>query len=463
MRVPVDAECIVTYIYNEENVMSDSKIFAGRTGKQKAKAAAVSSPAEKVRKVRAARIDANAKLEKVTPAPIDAAVVAKLTGLDVSNDYKAPPVTNGESFNRIDRELAKERADLDAAAAAKQIPPLKFVRLIDPTKPTKVYSNGKPVTPQVPPPKQEKPVMTIVPRATQEKPVTIEQQPKPPEPVILAEPQTLRLDLKFLHACITVAPTKDVRTYLNGVHIHQLPDGQTRVVATDGHRLLAVVVPNEQTLEWAAGGGVTLPTSELQRIARYFGKQGEVDIAFGIGHPTATISQPGDMAKFSLTLLTDDRWPDYQRVMDAGAAAFSSERVSMETANINTDYLKSAGHIANQLDAKGVMPFVGGDPKCWVVFTFAEVPEALLYIMPMGQPDECVSDTATRMLGKASMTETVALLREQAKLKTARAKVAKHKFFRDQFTAASLKLNQRADALESKLMLQITGPKAVKV
>ena len=296
-------------------------------------------------------------------------------------------------------------------------------------------------------------------------PVNGHGEPAAPAPVTqedLPEAQGLLVPLKFLAAALEIAPKGESRPYLNGVYLHQLPDGQTRVVATEGHRLLVLnLAPGQAEIAWARQGGILLPTEDLRRIVRWFGKDGEVLVSYGVGHPSVKLTSHGDCGSFSIPALGDyaTRYPDYQRIMLSSAEVLTSERVALESTNLNPDYLKSAGVIANKLEAKGIMPFIGGDAKATVLFTFPGVPEAVMYIMPMGQPDECVPAPVMRMIGSDAIKSTISRLQAAEKISRENAKRTKIAKFKEQSTVKADKLAERITKLKAALQPLIEAPK----
>jgi len=145
--------------------------------------------------------------------------------------------------------------------------------------------------------------------------------------------------------------------------------------------------------------------------------------------------------------------------VDAGAVAFTSEREDMETSNIDGKYLKSAAVVASELGAKGVMPFIGGDSNAAVVFTFAQVPEALLYIMPMKQPTACLPAPTVNFYSPQAMRDTVTMLRDRAKKARQRATTSKDKTYVEFTLKRAARLEGKADSLAATLSVKIEGPK----
>jgi hypothetical protein len=437
--------------------MSTSKT-PKQVAKLKAKAVSVSSPATDLQKRRAERAEVNAKLVQAPQAAdaikANAAKVAERIA-KIQSDAEAEA-----------KAKAAKTDDAKTDAALKQIPAgglsEKLRKAI--------------VTPQLPPPfpaaayaqptAKRLPSPSGIAPQTSDKSVVATQAPKAngtpkaPEVTELPPAQVLELPVRFLAAALTVAPSSEKRTYLNGVRIHQLPSGQLRIVATDGHRLLAISIEGAPRTDWAAAG-ITIATDQLQRIVRYLGKDAEtVSVSFGVGHKAVTLS--GDaVATFSAQPLETYGvpYPDYQRVMDQAVSAFTSQRVEMETSSLDPKYIKSAAAIAAVLGSKGIMPFIGGDSKLATVFTFADVPQALLYIMPQAAPQNCIEAPALRMLGSSASADIVAKLKEQAAASRKHAKTCKHKKFADLSIGRAERLEARALSIQAAISVKLEAPK----
>ncbi len=321
------------------------------------------------------------------------------------------------------------------------------------------------VTPQIPPPLPPEYYVKAPEQLDRSVVSTVQKTEKSSEPAQEALPESVTLSVpsRLLRAALGVAAKDDVRFYLNSVRIHQTPDGQTRVVATDGHRLLVMNIAGVEPIEWASQG-INLPREQLQRIMRYFGKETtSIEISFGLRHQHVVVTAPGDCASFKVAPI-DATYPDYQRIMDSGAEAFSAERDGVATAMLDPDYLKSASAVAAAFESEGIMPHVGSaDAKGPVVFTFQGIDDALLYVMPKGGSDDYQLPEATvKMHGRASMKKTSEDLRERAAKCLANAKKAKHEKFKALFKAKAARLTAQADSIEAANSVRITGPKAAE-
>jgi DNA polymerase-3 subunit beta len=95
--------------------------------------------------------------------------------------------------------------------------------------------------------------------------------------------------------------TEETRYYLNGVFLHSTPEGKARIVATDGHRLMARDVDSDYT-----GPGVIIPRRVVTQLMKL--KPGKL----------ATCHEGARFTAGPLTIWTkiiDGSFPDYDRVI----------------------------------------------------------------------------------------------------------------------------------------------------
>lgn len=287
------------------------------------------------------------------------------------------------------------------------------------------------------------------------------EESKQPEQIELEPATAVTIPGKYIAAALAIAPKKDTRYYLNGVYIHQV--GSTlRVVATDGHRMLVISTECIKFLPWGVDG-VILPREELARISSYIGK-GEgtaLQLSFGRQHPVAKLSEDNGMAQFVVTPV-DGKFPDYMKVVESAGDVLTSERSPMDTAALSSAYLKSAGAIAAQLESESVFPFVGSSPSDPCMFTFANEPGAILYIMGQRSDKPAIQAPVVKMLGDVGMARSLAALkahetrcRKAAKDAGGEAEARLHKDKADAFQA-------RADEIRAMLSVKLTGPTEVK-
>jgi hypothetical protein len=402
------------------------KTAVPKIGKAIAKAASQIAPAANLEARRAARIEANSKLvRRVNDKIVDAPMVDVTSQVadSISNHSEAERIVAiAESAKPDPMQYATEEAYVEACKAA---------------APIETDS-------------------TVV--ATIEQPKAKAEAPAAEE---LAPAVSIEVPTRLLRAALSVAGKDDSRYYLNGVRIHQTPDGQTRVVATDGCRLLVANFTLESAIDWAREG-VTVPTEQLTRMLRYFGKDAAMlDVSFGVGHQHMIFTAPGDGGSFKVAPI-DGQYPDYQKVMDSGAEAFTAERDGVAAPMIDPAYLKSASQVAAAFESEGIQAHTGSsNAKTPVVFTFQGVDSAVLYIMPKTvAADYSLPDATVKMYGRGAMKKTVEDLRESAKHSRNHAKKCKHEKFKKLSIARAERLEAQADAIEAANSVKIAGPKA---
>lgn len=145
-----------------------------------------------------------------------------------------------------------------------------------------------------------------------------------------------------LKALLIVAAKSDIRYYLNGILLDVTPIATT-LVATDGHRLLAVLVPDDDVTD-AVPGEYIIPRDVIESVKPC--KAGRNSF------PLELTIQGG---RFTLTgvttatgALVDGRFPDWRRVMPATATG--------ETAQFNGHYMADFHTVAGLLtDSKTPM------------------------------------------------------------------------------------------------------------
>ena len=386
-----------------------------RVAHKRAKAASIASSPENLRKRRAAKTAANAKLKRKSASK------KKVAKKAVSNKKAASKVAKRTSqpAKPKDTKAAAPAADAGSKDAA--------------AKPQKVTTQAD------------------------------EKKPKPEKvtAVELGELETVTVPVKFLIAALSVAPKDDVRFMLNGVYFKQTADKLLRMVCTDGHRLFVCNVLLEEKVSWAMKG-LIVPREHLERVVKYIGRKTEkLEIAFGENHSLLTVTEIDGIGVFKFRPV-DGKYPNYQQVIDSAAHVFSEEREAMSITTVDAGYLKGAGVIAASLGSEGVIPFLSCDGKTASVFAFSDVPEALLYIMPLKARDEVLPAATVKLFGKPAMTATLAALDEQIKRTKTNAKTAKHKKFRDLFDEKATRLQGRADQLRAALSVKLTAPKPVE-
>jgi len=194
---------------------------------------------------------------------------------------------------------------------------------------------------------------------------------------------SLTLTRGTIRALLAIAPTVDVRYYMEGAHVRTDARG-TIVEATDGHAMLRVrvdprpapvtstIVPRA-LLEGAAGKGKRTLTDAVQ-----------VDIQ---SDGTITLTEPDGTVRTGKAV--DGRFPDTDRVTPLLAST------PIEAAQFNPALLARV-HAALQLlgadEGDIQMRQHGAKPS---LVTAAAVPDALAVIMPWRQSDAVLPSWAT--------------------------------------------------------------------
>lgn len=142
----------------------------------------------------------------------------------------------------------------------------------------------------------------------------------------------LELPIRELRAALMIAPKKDVRSYLNAVHVHF--EGPVRaIVATDGAMLLAISSPNILTGAPPPDlTSITIPRDALDSLLRGIGKQ---ERETGILNVEVTPPRPEESdfvlhlerpsASQQVTTLDRPGYPKLARLMSAAARATGGE------------------------------------------------------------------------------------------------------------------------------------------
>jgi DNA polymerase-3 subunit beta len=174
-----------------------------------------------------------------------------------------------------------------------------------------------------------------------------------------------------IKALLLIAPKADIRSYLNGVCVDARANGDVVLVATDGHRLLAVPLPVD-SIESCAPGQYIIPRDTLDAVKPC--KAGKHSLPLTIEIVDARITITGATTATSPTI--DGRFPDWRRVMPKSA--------NNEPAQFNSDYFASFGKVAALLGAStktGVTAVIHHNGTGAALVTFP-ASEALGGIMP---------------------------------------------------------------------------------
>lgn len=243
----------------------------------------------------------------------------------------------------------------------------------------------------------------------------------PQAPTIAPTPsphQSLAIPLKFFSAALLAAAKDDIRGYLNGVYVHGV-DGELRICATDGHRLVVSRYAPKVALPAWCELGIIIPARDLAQVLPIIGKHGDgqlhseppVLIEYGVGAPAMVLRSANMFANF-LVAPVEGRFPDYMKVLAAhGASLVRGEGEAMTAAAINVKYLRGAADIGMKLGAKAVHAFVPPNEEAAAVFTFEGAPDTVLIVMAVRTDSPTVSDGVVRMLGSHGVAGSVAALR----------------------------------------------------
>lgn len=131
--------------------------------------------------------------------------------------------------------------------------------------------------------------------------------------------------VNVLNACNAIAPTKDMRFYLNGVALHICPDGKLIAAsATDGHQLILITVNSTTALQVCKT--VVLSKNDIKLINI---KYPMLDVA---GFDGITVKQLAEIVE-SCELI-DGCYPDITRVIPA-----DNRKADFENIGVNVEYL----------------------------------------------------------------------------------------------------------------------------
>lgn len=146
------------------------------------------------------------------------------------------------------------------------------------------------------------------------------------------------IDQNSLNAMLLLAAKKDIRYYLNGLHIEFAPEF-TRVVACDGHKL---GVYQKAVDSFNVGfGSLTIPRDVIENLPKNAGLLEFAQIDANLWQLTA-----GSVSlKFAPC---DSKYPDFRRVVD------QANKTSGEAAGFNLDYLNQFEKCGNLLAGRKI-------------------------------------------------------------------------------------------------------------
>lgn len=148
-----------------------------------------------------------------------------------------------------------------------------------------------------------------------------------------------------VRAMLNLSATKDVRYYLNGLHVVQDARG-TIVEATDGHVLGMLRVDDKPHAKPAS---VIMPTDALKTL-RGTKREGDQLIEFSVSGEYVTASRGGTVSTFKAV---EGRFPDCRRVTPTNAQLAKDE--APQVAQFNPELLARFVDCATDLGMKGNM------------------------------------------------------------------------------------------------------------
>ena len=172
-----------------------------------------------------------------------------------------------------------------------------------------------------------------------------------------------------IKALLLIAPKSDTRYYLNGV-CADVRGGTVTLVATDGHRLLAVPVSADD-IQNATDGQYIIPRDVLDAVKPVKVPRSD-NLPLTIEIEDARITITGATTATSPTV--DGRFPDWRRVMPATA--------SNEPAQYQPEYIASFGKIGELFGGKNVKCVIHYNGMGAALVTFF-TSDAIGVIMPL--------------------------------------------------------------------------------
>ena len=158
----------------------------------------------------------------------------------------------------------------------------------------------------------------------------------------------MRIKADTLKALLTIAAKSDIRYYINGIAIDAREGGDVTLVATDGHRMLAVPVEKDD-IENLLPGVWVVDRALLESVKPV--KAGRVDFPLALSFVRRDASTAAPSANVTLTGATtasgttvDGRFPDWRRVVPASADGISAQ--------FSPEYVGSFGKVGELLGGK---------------------------------------------------------------------------------------------------------------
>jgi DNA polymerase-3 subunit beta len=135
-----------------------------------------------------------------------------------------------------------------------------------------------------------------------------------------------------LDAMLVLAAKKDIRYYLNGLHIEHSPEF-TRIIACDGHKLGIFQAVADNT----GMGAITIPREVIEKLPKKCGILEFAELEGGLWQ-----IDTGALAVIKFTPC-DSKYPDFRRVVN------QANKTSGEAAGFNLTYLNEFEKAGNLL------------------------------------------------------------------------------------------------------------------
>ena len=144
------------------------------------------------------------------------------------------------------------------------------------------------------------------------------------------------IDQNSLNAMLLLAAKKDIRYYLNGLHIEFAPEF-TRVVACDGHKL---GIYQKAVDSFNVGSGsLTIPREVIENLPK---NAGFLEFIVSAPYDTQWVIKTANGLQITFSAC-DSKYPDFRRVVN------QADKTSGEAAGFNLDYLNQFEKCGNLL------------------------------------------------------------------------------------------------------------------
>jgi len=152
----------------------------------------------------------------------------------------------------------------------------------------------------------------------------------------------IQCSVETIRAMLTIAAKKDCRQYLNGIYL-DFP--QQRLVATDGHMLIAVNV----TVDGDYAEPVIVPREALEAVVKGGNRSDDMVLFFNPVSRMINIERNSGLC--NITAPVDGRFPEYERVIP--------RKVTGDVVQFNPHYLATLASALQQITGSKFAPVVG--------------------------------------------------------------------------------------------------------